>query len=231
MIDLLQDALRALTLIVSGDQEVWQITLTSLGVSTAALLLGLIIAVPIAASIALSKGTAARVANWFFHTATAIPTVTIGLGLYFLLSASGPLGWMNLLYTKAAMIAGQTILAIPIIGALVLTDLNRLPIAAGETAATLGLSGPRRALVLLGELGPAMISTAMLAFARVFTEVGAAIILGGNIRGETRVLTTVIALEHDRGDDARAIALAIVLILVALTINGLAQLWQMRRSS
>lgn len=231
MIDLFHDSLRALVLILEGDREVWRITVTSVSVSVSALVLAFVIAIPLASVLAFSRRATARLGSWLLHTMTAIPTVAIGLALYFAFSESGPLGWMNLLYTKGAMIAGQTILAVPIISALVLTDLRRLPPEAAETAYTLGLSRIRRWLVLLRELGPALLSVTMLAFARVFTEVGAAIILGGNIRGETRVLTTVIALEHDRGDDARAIALGIILVVIALTVNGAAQLWQMRRES
>lgn len=231
MIDIFHETLRALELIARGDREVWQVTLTSLTVSISALLIALLFAIPLATLLAFSRRRTARFGSWILHTFTAIPTVAIGLALYFLLSASGPLGWMDLLYTRLAMIAGQTILAFPIIAALVLTDLRRLPTEAMETAVTLGLGPVRRAVLLLRELGPVLASTMMLAFARVFTEVGAAIILGGNIRGETRVLTTVIALEHNRGDDARAIALGIILVVLALAINGAAQLWQMRMES
>ncbi|MDX1583608.1 MAG: ABC transporter permease [Thermoanaerobaculia bacterium] len=231
MSDLLKETIQALILIVRGDPEVWQITFTSLSVSITALILAMTIAVPVASALASSRRGVARFGSWLLHTFTAVPTVAIGLGLYFALSASGPLGWMDLLYTKAAMIAGQTLLAAPIIGALVLTDLRRLPAAARETAFTLAIPRFRRTVLLLRELGPAWVSTTMLAFARVFTEVGAAIILGGNIRGETRVLTTVIALEHNRGDDARAIALGLILIGIALSVNGAAQIWQMGRET
>ncbi len=231
MIDIFLDAMDALRLIANGDREVWQVTMTSLTVSVTALLIALLLAVPLASLLAFSRRRIARFGSWMLHTLTAIPTVAIGLALYFVLSAEGPLGWMDVLYTRAAMIAGQSLLAFPIVAALVLTDLRRLPAEARETAITLGLGPFRRSGLLLRELGPALTSTLMLAFARVFTEVGAAIILGGNIRGETRVLTTVIALEHNRGDDARAIALGIVLVTIALAINGAAQLWQMRMES
>lgn len=231
MSEIFHQTVRALTLIARGDREVWHITMTSLTVSVSALLIALLFAVPLATFLAFSRRPRARVASWILHTLTAVPTVAIGLALYFLLSARGPLGWMDLLYTRVAMILGQTVLAFPIIAALLLTDLRRLPAAASETAVTLGLGRAQRGFLLLRELGPALVSTMMLAFARVFTEVGAAIILGGNIRGETRVLTTVIALEHNRGDDARAIALGIVLVVLALAVNGAAQLWQMRMES
>lgn len=228
---ILLDTLDALRLIATGDREVWQITVTSLTVSISALAIALLAAVPLATFLAFSRRGSARFGSWILHTLTAVPTVAIGLALYFILSAEGPLGWIDILYTRVAMIAGQSLLAFPIVAALVLTDLRRLPAEARETAVTLGLGPLRRSVVLLRELGPALPSTLMLAFARVFTEVGAAIILGGNIRGETRVLTTVIALEHNRGDDARAIALGMILVVLALAINGAAQWWQMRMES
>jgi tungstate transport system permease protein len=142
--------------------------------------------------------------------------------LYFVLSNTGPLGWMGLLYTRTAMTVGQFVLALPIVTAVSLVALNRLGPEVRETVRTLGLSGLTAMRLQLSEIRPALISGMLIAFARVFTELGAAIILGGNIRGATRTLTTVIALEYDRGDSARAIALGLVLLVVALTVNALA---------
>jgi tungstate transport system permease protein len=156
------------------------------------------------------------------HTATAFPTVVVGLTLYFVLSQSGPLGWMNLLYSRVAMTLGQFVLAVPILTAVCIVALNRLGPEYRETLTTLGVPKLRAMRLLLLEIRPALVSGLLIAFARVFTELGAAIILGGNIRGATRTLTTVIALEYDRGDNARAMALGIVLVVVALTVNGLA---------
>ncbi len=211
----------ALRLILTGDPEVWQITGVSLFVSIAALALATAAGVPLGYALAHARGAAARLASSLIHTLTALPTVVVGLVLYFALSATGPLGWMDLLYTRMAMIAGQTILALPIIAALTLVAIQRLPPAALETAATLGLARRVRFRILLGEAHGAVISALLLAFARVFTELGAAIILGGNIRGETRTLTTVIALEHAKGDDARAMALGVILLAIALAVNAL----------
>jgi tungstate transport system permease protein len=153
----------------------------------------------------------------------------VGLTLYFAFSAAGPLGWMDVLYTRTAMIAGQFILALPILGALALTAVRHLPVEAHETALTLGLTRRFRMQLLLLETAPALFSAVLLAFARVFTELGAAVILGGNIRGQTRTLTTVIALEYSKGDDARAIAMGLILLVVALGINGVVhgtRLWR-----
>jgi tungstate transport system permease protein len=180
------------------------------------------VALPVAYALSTSRHGLARAATWAIHTATALPTVVVGLTLYFVLSASGPLGWMNLLYTRAAMSLGQFILAVPIVTAVVLVALRRLGPEVRETIVTFGLPRWTGMQLSLAEIRPAIVSGILLAFARIFTELGAAIILGGNIRGSTRTLTTVIALEHDRGDSARAIALGIVLVFVALIINALA---------
>jgi len=219
----------ALRLIAAGDTEVWEITAVSLFVSLTALALATIVGVPTGYAIAHARGAAARVASSIIHTLTALPTVVVGLLLYFMLSASGPLGWMDLLYTRVAMIAGQTVLALPIVAALTLVAIQRLPAAAFETATTLGLGRLTRLSVLLREGRTAIISALLLAFARVFTELGAAVILGGNIRGETRTLTTVIALEHTKGDDARAMALGLILVVIALAVNaGVHSRWLQR---
>ena len=136
---------------------------------------------------------------------------------------------MDLLYTRTAMVVGQFILALPLLAAIALTAVKNLPIEAHETAITLGITRPRRMQLLLVEARPALVSAVLIAFARIFTELGAAVILGGNIRGQTRTLTTVIALEYSRGDDARAIAMGMILLVMALGINGFvhgAALWR-----
>lgn len=219
---MLGDFLHALRLIVTADPEVWQITAVSLQVSIAALLLATSAALPIAYAVSSSRSRLAGVATWLIHTATAFPTVVVGLTLYFMLSQSGPLGWMQLLYTRTAMTIGQFVLALPIVAAVCLVALNRLGPEYRETVLTLGLRRVTAMRLLLAEIRPALFSGMLIAFARVFTELGAAIILGGNIRGATRTLTTVIALEYDRGDNARAMALGVVLVVVALLVNALA---------
>lgn len=212
--------LDALRLIASGDTEVWSITAVSLFVSLSALLLATLAGVPLGYYLAHARSGWTRAASSIVHTLTALPTVVVGLLLYFALSATGPLGWMDLLYTRVAMIVGQTVLALPIVAALTLVAIQRLPPAAFETARSLGLGPLMRLRVLLHEAHAAVASALLLAFARVFTELGAAVILGGNIRGETRTLTTVIALEHTRGDDARALALGLILMIIALAVNA-----------
>jgi tungstate transport system permease protein len=212
--------LEALTLVATLDREVWQVTAVSLQVSFVAMTLALATAVPAGYALAGTRRGLAQTASGVLHALAALPTVVVGLTLYFALSASGPLGWMDLLYTRSAMVAGQTILAFPIVAALTLGAVRRLPAEARDTVLTLGVSGVSRLRVVLAEVRPALVSAALIAFARVFTELGAAVILGGNIRHHTRTLTTVIALEHTRGDDARAVAMGIVLLGIALAVNA-----------
>jgi tungstate transport system permease protein len=210
----------AVTLIVRGDMEVWAVTAVSLQVSVIALLLAIVVGLPLGYSIATARRPVASVGSWILHTLTAMPTVVVGLTLYFAFSAAGPLGWMDVLYTRTAMVVGQFILALPILAAIALTAVRNLPTEAHETVLTLGVTRRLRMQLLLLETGPTLVSAVLVAFARVFTELGAAVILGGNIRGQTRTLTTVIALEYSKGDDARAIAMGLILVAVALGING-----------
>jgi tungstate transport system permease protein len=212
---------RALALIINGDGEVWQITGVSLAVSMSAVLGAVGLGLPITYALARSSPRNARIGMWLAHSAAALPTVVVGLSLYFLLSASGPLGWTRLLYTRTAMAAGQLVLALPLVVAVVLGALRRLPPSARETLVTHGVTPGRQMGWLLWEVRAAAMSGTFLAFSRAFTELGSALIIGGNIRGATRTLTTYVALEYNRGDDARAIALGLILLAVALITNSL----------
>lgn len=217
---MLADIGSALALIAGGDAEVWQITGVSFAVSFSAVLLAVAIGLPLTYALATSSARIARIGMWAAHSMAALPTVVIGLTLYFVLSASGPLGWTRLLYTRTAMTAAQFILALPLLAAVVLGALRRLPPSATEALITHGVPRARQMTWLLREVQPAILSGMFLAFSRAFTELGAALIVGGNIRGATRTLTTYVALEYNRGDDARAIALGLILLTVALITNS-----------
>src|SRR4030095_14863500 len=143
------DFVQALRLIVTADHEVWQIAGVSLQVSLTALALATAAALPLGYAISSSRSRLAGVASWLIHTATAFPTVVVGLSFYFLLSHSGPLGWMNLLYTRVAMTIGQFVLAVPIVTAACLVALNRLGPEYRETTRSLGLRGSAAMRVLL----------------------------------------------------------------------------------
>jgi tungstate transport system permease protein len=211
---------RALALIVGGDVEVWQVTGVSFAVSLTAVCAALALGLPMASLLAASGPRRARVGMWLAHSLAALPTVVIGLTLYLLLSASGPLGWTRLLYTRTAMAVAQAVLALPLVVVVVLGALRRLPPEAREALITHGVTRAWQMGWLLWEVKSAVVSGTFLAFSRAFTELGAALIVGGNIRGATRTLTTYIALEYDRGDDPRAIALGLILLAVALLTNS-----------
>jgi tungstate transport system permease protein len=211
---------RALALIIGGDVEVWQITGVSFAVALTALFGAVALGLPLAYGLASSERRAG-VGMWVAHSLAALPTVVIGLTLYLVLSASGPLGWTHLLYTRTAMSVAQFVLALPLVVAVVLGALRRLPPSAREVLCTHGVTGARKMRWLLWEVKSTVVSGTFLAFSRAFTELGAALVVGGNIRGATRTLTTYVALEYDRGDDARAIALGLILLAVALLTNSI----------
>jgi tungstate transport system permease protein len=218
---MLAEIAHAFALIVTGDAEVWQITAVSFAVSATAVAAAVAIGLPAACALATSGPRTAKAGIWVAHSMAALPTVVVGLTLYFLLSSSGPLGWTRLLYTRAAMSLGQLVLALPLVAAVVLVALRRLPPSAAETLLTHGLTRVGQMRWLLWEVRSAIVSGAFLAFSRAFTELGTALIVGGNIRGSTRTLTTYVALEYARGDDARAIAVGLILLSVALATNSL----------
>ena len=212
---------RALALIVHRDVEVWQVTGVSLAVSVSAVIAAVVLGLPLTYALARSGPRGAKIGMWAAHSMAALPTVVVGLTLYFVLSASGPLGWTRLLYTRTAMALGQLVLALPLLVAVVLGAFTRLPGSASEALITHGVAPARRMGWLLWEVRPAIASATFLAFSRVFTELGSALIVGGNIRGATRTLTTYVALEYNRGDDARAIALGLILLTIALAANAM----------
>jgi tungstate transport system permease protein len=211
---------RAFVLIIAGDTEIWQIAGVSFIVSLTAVTVATALGLPLAYVLSASGTRSGRIGLWAAHSLTALPTVVIGLTLYFLLSASGPLGWARLLYTRGAMSCAQLILVLPLVVVVVLGALRRLPPSAREALLTHGVTHARQMGWLLWEVRSAVVSGILLAFSRAFTELGAALIVGGNIRGATRTLTTYIALEYDRGDDARAIALGLIFLTVALLTNS-----------
>jgi tungstate transport system permease protein len=220
---------RAFALIVSGDTEVWQIAGVSFAVSLTAVSGALALGLPLAYGLAASGARGAGIGMWVAHSLAALPTVVIGLTLYLVLSANGPLGWTHLLYTRTAMALAQFVLAIPLVVAVVLGALLRLPPAAREALFSHGVTRARQMGWLLREVQSAVVSGTFLAFSRAFTELGAALIVGGNIRGATRTLTTYVALEYDRGDDTRAIALGLILLSVAMLTNSIMQFFLTER--
>ena len=213
---------QALTLILSGDPDLWEIVALSMRVSLGALALAALIGVPLGAALALGRFPGRGAATTLVNALMGLPPVVVGLVLYLMLSRGGPMGALGLLYTPGAMIAAQTLLVAPIIAALTRALLEGLDAEYGEQLAAFGLTGARALPTLLHE-GRAGLATALLAgFGRAIAEVGAVIVVGGNIDHATRVMTTTIALETSKGNLSLALALGTILVLMALGVNALA---------
>lgn len=227
--DFIFDSLKtAFALILSWDPEVYKTVWTSLYVSLIAIVFSTVAGVPAGMAIGLGQFPGRRAVITLLNTLMALPTVVIGLVVYGFFSRSGPLGQFGLLFTPTAMVVGQIILATPIIanytlGALSASDSRIMP-----TALTLGASTSRGALLLMQEIRFGVMAAIIAGFGRIIAEVGVAMMLGGNIRGYTRTMTTAIALETSKGEFAFGLALGIFLLSVALLINMFLNFLQQR---
>ena len=213
---------RALELLLAGEPEIFGVAWLSLRVSLSATVLAALAALPLGLAVGLGRFPGRQAVVLIFNTLLALPTVVVGLLVYGLLSRQGPLGDWRLLYTPGAMTMAQAILAFPLLTALTIAAARGLDARVGPTARTLGASPWQAALTVIGESRLALAAALAAGFGRVLTEVGAAIMVGGNIRGYTRTLTTAIVLETSKGDFAQAMALGLILLAAALGVNILA---------
>jgi len=219
--------IKALELIITLDPEVMEIAGRSLRISVTATLLAAVICLPLGSLIHFNRFTGKRTLTNLIQTFYSIPTVVVGLLVFLLFSRSGLLGGLNLLFTPTVMIIGQMILITPVLLGLTISAFSGVDKAIPETARSLGASDFQTVVVVLREARFAVMAAILLAFGRAISEVGLALMVGGNIRGFTRVFTTAISLETSKGDIELAIALGIILILIALIINiGLNRLQQ-----
>jgi len=210
----------ALRLILSLDGEVMNTVWTSLRVSLLAIVIATWIGVPLGMLLSLNRFVGRRVLMTGLNTLMALPTVVIGLVVYGMVSRQGPLGEFGLLFTPAAMVIGQVILATPIVAHYTVAAIEGADPRIVPTLQTLGAGPLQSALQLLKELRFAFLAGVIAGFGRVIAEVGVAMMLGGNIRGTTRTMTTAIALETSKGEFAFALALGMVLLMVALLVNS-----------
>jgi len=221
------DAIRdAFALLFSGDATLWQIVWTSLKTSLVALLIAAPAAVVAGYLIATRDFAGRRIAIWLAQVALSLPTVLIGLLLYLMLSRQGPFGGLQWLFSQPGVIAGQVLIALPVLVAFTLSAVQAADSRIAETAIGLGASRWRTMLTVLHEVRFGVMAAVINGFGRVISEVGCAIMVGGNIAGETRTITTAIALETSKGEFAQGIALGLVLVAVALVINALLMLAQ-----
>ena len=217
---------QALTLILHLDGELLGIILLSIKVSGTALLISTIIGLPLAALLGLRKFPLKESVITILNTFMGLPPVVVGLFLYLLLSRSGPLGFMSLLYTPVAMILAQSVLAFPIVASLCHSAIAGIDPVVRQAAITLGATPVQVSLTVIREARYGIMSGVIAAFGRVMAEVGAILIVGGNIAGYTRVMTTTIALETDKGNFELALALGIILLAISLIINSVHHLVQ-----
>lgn len=220
--------MRALTLIVSGDRTLMEVTLRSVAVSGLATILAACWSIPLSVLIGLGKFRGRFIVRGVFNAFLGVPTVALGLVLYLLLSRSGPLGFLHLLYTPWAIVLGQAILISPIVVSFVTNTLEAVDPEIRSLALTLGASEIRAHLTVLRESIGGVFLAVTGSYNRAIAELGVALMLGGNIRGVTRVLTTSIALETTRGEIALSIALATVLMLIVATVSLTMSLIQRR---
>jgi len=224
----LEQLAEALRLLGSLDRQVLGALGLSLSLATLSTVLATAAGLPIGIAVGLARFRGKRLLTTVLHALLALPTVLIGLVLYTALSSRGLLGSWRLLYTPAAIVLGQFILALPLVTALALAAAEGVDPRVRLTALTLGAGRWRLAQTLLAGGREAFLAAVVAGFGRVFGEVGISMMLGGNIRGYTRTVTTAIALETTKGEVPLGIALGLVLMAVALTVN-LLLLWLRKR--
>jgi len=219
MTTLIQGFINAIRLLLAGDPEVWQITLLSLQVSGIATLISLVIGLPVGTWLALRIFRGRGFMLSLVNTGMALPPVVAGLVISILLWRSGPLGDLRLIYTPVAIIIAQTVIAAPVVTGLTTAALQQLDPRLRLQLLGLGASHGQVIWALWREARLPLLAALMAGFGSVISEVGASMMVGGNIRGQTRVLTTAIVLETSKGEFAAAIALSILLLLLAYLVN------------
>jgi len=219
MIFLGDSLISAFGLMFALDTELIEIVRVSLNVSLASTLIAGIIGMPAGFIISTSDFPLKRAVITILNTLLALPTVVIGLFVYVLISRNGVFGVYDLLYTQKAIIIGQIILIIPIVTTFTISAISRIDARYRKTAMTLGANQFQTALVLVKEARFGITAAVIAAFGRVISEIGICMMLGGNISGYTRTMTTAMALQYDKGEFVLAIALGIILLCISLAVN------------
>jgi tungstate transport system permease protein len=219
MNDLIQGATQAFQLLFGGDAATWQIIALSLRVSGLALLFSTLVGVPLGAWFGLRAFPGRRLAVAMLYTGMGFPPVVIGLFVYLLLSRAGPFGGLGWLFTPNAMIVAQTILGLPLVAGITLASVQGVDPALRTQVRSLGATTAQATMAVLWEARAGVIAAVAAGFGGIISEVGAVMLVGGNIEGSTRVLTTAIVLETRKGDFGLALALAFVLLAMTFLIN------------
>ena len=202
------------------DPRLWQIVALSLGVSLSAVAIATVIGMPLGAAIAVGRFPGRQALIVVLNALMGLPPVVVGLFIYLLLSRAGPLGDLGLLFTPPAMVIAQTVLVLPIIAALTRQSVEDAWREYEEQLRSLGVHGWRGALTVLWDIRYSLLTAVLAGLGRASAEVGAVMIVGGNIDGVTRVMTTTIALETSKGDLPLALGLGMVLMVIVLALNA-----------
>jgi tungstate transport system permease protein len=210
---------KAIKLIFSLDPEIWRIALRSLSISSISTVISSLICIPIGGFIFFFNFRLKRLLISIIQTLFSLPTVCVGLFVFLILSKTGPLGFLGFLFTPTGIVMGQSILISPIITGLTISALSGVRREIKETAVSLGATNLQAVLVIMRESRYALMAAVIMGFGRAISEVGIAMMIGGNIRDYTRVLTTAIALETSMGNVEISIALGIILMICALVVN------------
>ncbi|MFN2340665.1 MAG: ABC transporter permease [Halanaerobium sp.] len=211
--------LRALQLIITLDQEVIQVVMTSLKLSVSSTFLASIISLPLAILLARHNFKSKKFLNIILNTLLSLPTVVIGIFVYSLISRRGILGELDLLFTPVGIIFGQVLLIIPLITALIRNVIFSMDEKLYKTATSLGASRWQKFKLLISEARYGIIGAIIAGFGRVLGEIGISMMLGGNIKGVTRTITTAMSLETNKGRFAFALSLGIILLILSFSIN------------
>jgi len=224
-----QGLLEAVRLLLAGDREVWSVTWLSLRISATATLLALASGIPLGTALALSRFTGRGFLISLVNTGMGLPPVVVGLFVTIVLWRSGVLGFLELLYTPTAMVLAQLVIAAPIVIGLTLAAIQQIPDKFRLQLLALGASRPQMVWTLLKEARLPMLAAVMAGFGAVISEVGASLMVGGNIKGSTRVLTTATVLETSKGNFDIAIALSLILLVLMFLVNWALTWIQQRR--
>lgn len=228
MTEIGQGLVQAIQLIVSLDPEVMEIAALTLRVSLTSTALATLFCLPLGGIIHFHRFFGKRALVNVIQTLFSVPTVCVGLLVFLLFSRAGPFGVFNIMFTPTAMVIGQMLLLAPILLGLTISALSGVGGKVKDTALSLGASDAQAIAVILNEARYALVAAVVMGFGRVISEVGIAVMVGGNIRGFTRVLTTAIALETQRGAMELSLALGIILLLLAFVVNIVLSLVQRR---
>jgi tungstate transport system permease protein len=220
-VDLIWSGLReAIHILRTGDNSVWSITLRSLLVSGSAVLISLVVGILGGAVLAFKDFRGRSILLSFVNTGMGLPPVAVGLIVAVILWRSGPLGQFRLIYTPAAMVVAQTIIAAPIVTGFTAAALRHVDPRLRTQLYALGASRPQMLWIVLWETKLPLMAAVMAGFGGAISEVGASMMVGGNLAGDTRVLTTAVMLEVSRGDFAVAMALSIILLVLIFAVNA-----------